>query len=88
MGTIIFIVVAVLLLLAGFVLPLLRRSSTRVEPDPYKDEAREKAYRRGLIIGGLMETMHDTQPGDQQHLIEQAMIDETIIEHLDQRHPQ
>jgi hypothetical protein len=87
-GTTIFITVAVLLLLTGFMLPLFRRSSANVEPDPYKDEAREKAYRRGLMIGGLMETMHDTQPGDQQRLIEQVMIEETIIEHLDHNHRQ
>lgn len=81
-GTILFLVIGGFLLLVILFLPLITRSAPKSEPKA--NEEREKAYRRGLMIGGLMEEMPQ---GNLEQRVEQAMIDTLVIEHLQQHHP-
>lgn len=62
-GTILFLVIGGVLLLVVLFLPLMTRSSTNAQPDI--DEERENAYRRGLLIGSLMEEMNEIQKENQ-----------------------
>ena len=63
-------------------LPALLGISAKSKSNNPGDAAREAAYRRGLMIGSLMEQARETQHADPQHILEQVVIDQTIIEHL------
>lgn len=64
-GTILLIIVCAFLLLVIFFLPLIKRSSK--QDNPYTDKEREEAYRRGLIIGSLLEVEREIHLDEQQH---------------------
>ncbi len=81
-GTLITAIVIGGLVLFLLFLPKLIGSSTTSRPDEQRDAEREAAYRRGLLIGSLMEEVSKTQHTDPQHIIEQAILDQTIIEQI------
>ncbi|EFH79679.1 hypothetical protein [Ktedonobacter racemifer] len=81
-GTLITVIIVGLFLLFLLFLPTLIGSSTQSRPDNQRDAEGEATYRRGLMIGSLMEEARETQHTDPQHLIEQVIIDQAIIEHI------
>ncbi|HET8841652.1 MAG TPA: hypothetical protein VFN35_09305 [Ktedonobacteraceae bacterium] len=81
-GILITVMIVGLLFLLIFFLPALLGISAKSKSNNPGDAAREAAYRRGLMIGSLMEQARETQHADPQHILEQVVIDQTIIEHL------
>lgn len=63
LGTILSWIIGGFLLLVVLFLPLITRSSTPPKPD--NDDEREKAYRRGLMIGAMLEEIREIEHNEQ-----------------------
>lgn len=81
-GTLILVIVAGLFLLFLLFLPKITGRSPKAEPRSPREIERENAYRRGLMIGGLMEEAREMHQGDQSQIIEQVVVEQMIIEQL------
>jgi len=81
-GTLILIIVAGLFLLLLLFLPKITGRSPKSEPRTQREIERENAYRRGLMIGGLMEEPREMHQGDQSQIIEQVVVEQMIIEQI------
>lgn len=53
-----------------------------------REAEREAAYRRGLLIGGLLEEDSQLHPNDPEHRAERVIVEQTIIEHLQHQREQ
>ena len=81
-GTWLLVIGAGLFLLLLLFLPRLIHTPPTPKTNEQNEAEREAAYRRGLLIGGLLEEAHETQQADSQHLLEQVMVEQMIIEHI------
>lgn len=81
-GTLIMVIIAGLFLLFLLFLPKITGHAPKAELRSQRDVERENAYRRGLMIGGLMEEAREMHQGDQSQIIEQVVVEQMIIEQL------
>ena len=84
-GSVITIIIVALVLLGLFLVPIIRGVPAEPEKKTGRAAEREKAYRRGLLIGGLMSQAGKTTDGDPQRAVEQVFIEQQIIERMQQQ---